>query len=98
MHAGVAFKFVDGDIGEGIPVPLLNADYAFVFNTSDTPSERETEIFGDPLNIIWHNCILSYCGVKEIHRKMFNVVVTSSETERKEWLEEVLHTLKNNIK
>jgi putative NADPH-quinone reductase len=84
-----AYRFEEGDSGEGIPVGLLNAKTAIVFNTSNTPEKREHEVFGDPLENLWKTCIFDLCGVKEFHRKNFGVVVTSTEEERKGWLGEV---------
>jgi putative NADPH-quinone reductase len=85
----VAYRFEEGDSGEGIPVGLLKAKAAIVFNTSNTPEKREQEVFGDPLENLWKTCIFDLCGVKEFHRRNFTVVVTSTEEERKGWLEEV---------
>jgi NAD(P)H dehydrogenase (quinone) len=86
IRPGVAYRFLDGDSGEGVPVGLLNANVALVFNTSNTPAERERAIFSDPLENLWKTCIFSFCGVPQFHRRMFSVVVTSQEEERKEWL------------
>ena len=85
----VAYRFVEDDSGEGIPVGLLKAKAAIVFNTSNTPEKREQEAFGDPLERLWKDCIFDLCGVKEFHRRNFTVMVTSTEEERKAWLGEV---------
>lgn len=89
IRPGVAYEFVAGDSGEGVPVGLLKARTALVFNTSNTEAERERRVFGDPLETIWKNCIFGLCGVQQIHRRMFGIVVTSSEAERAAWLAEV---------
>lgn len=89
MRPGLAYEFIEGDSGEGIPVGLLNADKALIFNTSNTFAEREREVFGDPLERIWKDCIFDLCGVKEIDRSMFGVIVTSTQEERETWLAEV---------
>jgi len=89
IRPGIAYKFLETDSGEGIPVGLLKAQKAIVFNTSNTETEREKTIFLDPLETIWKNCIFDLCGVKDFHRKMFNIIVTSSAEQRKEWLNEV---------
>lgn len=86
IRPGVAYNFLEGDDGEGVPVGLLKARAAIVFNTSNTPMAREEEVFGDPLESIWKKCIFDLCGVKTVHREMFGVVVTSTEEQRKEWL------------
>ena len=89
LRPGVAYHFADTDSGEGIPVGLLAAKAVIVFNTSNTPAVREREIFGDPLERIWKDCIVSFCGIPVFYRKMFGVVVNSTEEQRKEWLVKV---------
>jgi NAD(P)H dehydrogenase (quinone) len=89
IRPGVAYEFTEGDSGEGIPAGLLKAQAAIVFSTSNTESEREKDVFGDPLETIWKNCIFGLCGVANFHRRMFNVVVTSTEDQRRDWLNDV---------
>jgi NAD(P)H dehydrogenase (quinone) len=89
IRPGVAYEFLEGDGGEGVPCGLLKATTALVFNTSNTTEEREQTIFGDPLETIWKNCIFGLCGVTNVHRKTFGVVVTSTEMKREAWLGEV---------
>ncbi|PKG33252.1 NAD(P)H-dependent oxidoreductase [Methanoregula sp.] len=91
LRPGVAYQFAESDSGEGIPAGLLNAKAALVFNTSNTPRQREIEVFGDPLERLWKDCILAFCGVPVVQRRMFGVVVTSTDAQRKAWLEEVSH-------
>ena len=89
LRPGIAYRFSETDTGEGIPEGLLVAGAVLVFNTSNTPAERELEVFGDPLERIWKDCIVSFCGVRTFRRRMFGVIVTSTEQQRKEWLSEV---------
>lgn len=89
IRPGVAYEFIEGDQGEGVPRGLLNARSATVFNTSNTSAEREQSVFGDPLELTWKNCIFDLCGVRDFYRRTFGVVVTSTETERKAWLVEI---------
>jgi len=89
LRPGVAYDFIEGDSGEGVPVGLLKADKALVFNTSNTSADREEKIFGDPLERIWKDCIFDLCGVKDVTRRMFRIIVTSTDQERKQWLSEV---------
>ena len=96
IRPGVAYEFLEGDSGEGVPKGLLKAGAAVVFNTSNTLPEREQLIFGDPLETIWRNCIFGLCGVGNFYRRTFSAVVTSTEIERNEWLEEA-RTLTNSI-
>jgi len=93
MRPGVAYEFLHGDTGEGVPHGLLKAKSALVFNTSNTETKREQEVFGDPLEAIWKDCIFKLCGVKNFHRKMFTIMVLSTENQRQEWLKEVRHTV-----
>lgn len=93
FRPGIAYEFQENDSGEGIPVGLLKAKAAIIFNTSNTPQEREINTFKDPLETIWKNCIFDLCGVKLFYRKMFGVIVTSTLNERIKWLEEVRETV-----
>ena len=93
IRPGVAYEFLEGDTGEGVPRGLLKAKSAIIFNTSNTETAREKTEFGDPLEAIWRDCVFGLCGVPIIHRRMFNIVVTSTEEERKGWLSEVAATI-----
>jgi hypothetical protein len=50
-------------------------------------------VFGDPLETLWKTCIFDFCGVKAFDRKLFQVIVTSSEEQRHKWLNEVRETV-----
>jgi len=89
IRPGVAYNFLEEDKGEGVPIGLLRARAAIVFNTANTPEEREANVFGDPLQLIWKNCIFDLCGVPEFYREMFRVLVTSTHEMRREWLKKV---------
>jgi putative NADPH-quinone reductase len=88
FRPGVAYRFVEGDSGEGTPVGLLRARAALVLNTSNTFPDREARVFGDPLERIWKNCILGLCGVAQVERRIFGPIVTSTSMERRAWLQE----------
>ena len=94
LRPEVAYRFLDGDSGEGIPEGLLKARTAVVLNTSNTAPEREQAVFGDPLEIFWKNCVFDFCGVEDVRRRTFSVVVTSTENERAAWLEEAAETVR----
>ena len=89
IRPGVAYEFLEGDQGEGTPEGLLNAKAAVIFNTSNTAFEREKMVFGDPLETLWKNCVFGLCGVTTFYRKMFGIVVISTEDQRRGWLQEV---------
>jgi len=97
LRPGVAYRFLEGDSGEGVPVGLLKAQTAIVFNTSNTPHEREMAVFGDPLQKLWETCILEFCGVRNVVRRMFGVIVTSKPGQRGQWLDEVKQILRANF-
>jgi putative NADPH-quinone reductase len=93
LRMEVAYRFVANDQGEGVPVGLLKARAATVFNTANTPDDRERTVFGDPLETLWKRCIFDLCGVKDVQRRTFSVVVTSTPEERAQWLAEVRETV-----
>lgn len=93
IRPDIAYKFLEGDRGEGIPVGLMKAQTAIVFNTANTPPQREQGVFGDPLQLLWKNCVFDLCGVRNFYREMFTVVVTSTLTERQAWLKKVAHVV-----
>jgi putative NADPH-quinone reductase len=97
IRPGVAYEFLAGDGGEGIPVGLLKAETAVVFNTSNTPYAREIGAFGDPLETLWKNCIFDLCGVRNFSRHMFGVIVTSTPERRAAWLQEVADIIGNSF-
>jgi NAD(P)H dehydrogenase (quinone) len=88
LRPGVAYRFAEGDSGDGELIGLLKASVVLVFNTSNTPAERESIIYGDPLETLWKNNMFISCGVKGFCRKNFGVIVTSTLKQRQEWLEE----------
>ncbi len=98
FRPGVAYRFLEGDSGEGVPVGLLRAETAIVFNTSNTPPEREMQLFGNPLERLWKKCILEFCGVKNVVRETFSVIVTSSPEQRVAWLRRVEEIVEANFR
>ncbi len=95
IRPGAAYEFEEGDSGEGVPVGLLAGKTALVLNTSNTPEERERVVFGDPLELLWRNCIFEFCGVSVFYRKMFRVIVTSTAEQRSQWLSETRDLVRN---
>lgn len=93
FRPGVAYEFAADDTGAGVPAGLLPAECAVVLNTSDTPADREHEVFGDPLDALWRRCILGYCGIPDIRRRTYGVVVNSSEEQREAWLRDAGDTV-----
>jgi putative NADPH-quinone reductase len=88
LRPGVAYRFCEGDTGEGVPEGLLAGKRVLVLNTADTPEEREKVYFGDPLESMWRQCICGFCDITRYRRRVFSVVVASTDRERQEWLDE----------
>jgi NAD(P)H dehydrogenase (quinone) len=97
IRPGIAYQFMDGDKGEGVPIGLLKAKIACIFNTSNTTAEREARAFGDPLETLWKNCVFGLCGVNTFYRKTFSVVVTSTIEQRYDWLMKVREVVKHHF-
>ena len=88
FRVDVAYRFLEGDSGEGVSEGLLKCKNALVLNTANTAAAREQAVFGDPLQRIWCDCILKFCGIGNVHRRMFETMVTSTREQRQAWLEE----------
>lgn len=84
-----AYRYPDGAGLEDAPVGLLRARAAFVFNTSNTAVTREQAVFGDPLDRIWKTSVFALCGVRNVVRRMYGPMASSSAAEREAWLAEV---------
>jgi putative NADPH-quinone reductase len=89
FRLGTAYGYPPGVPPEGEPVGLLKARHALVFNTSNTPAQREQQVFGDPLELLWKRCVFPLCGVQSVVRRMVGPVSGSSEAQRRQWLAEV---------
>jgi NAD(P)H dehydrogenase (quinone) len=95
FRLNTAYAYPSGVGPEGIPVGLLRARHALVFNTSNTSRERETSLFGDPLETLWKNCIFGLCGVTSVVRRMYAPTSTSTPEQRGSWLAEVEALVEN---
>ena len=82
---GIAYDFVENKKGENIPIGLLKAQRAIVFNSSNSPYEKKS----DPLKSIWKNSVFNFCGVNKIEHRNFCLVKNSDENQRNQWLNEV---------
>jgi NAD(P)H dehydrogenase (quinone) len=85
---GSAYAFEKGTDQGDVPVGLLKARHSLVINTSNTTSQREAQTFGDPLQRIWTDCLLKYCGILHVDRRIFRVIASSTNADRQLWLEE----------
>ena len=86
LRPGRAYEFLEGDSGQGVPQGLLPAQAALVLNTGDTDPQREARVFGDPLERIWKDCVFGLCGVSQVERRYFTIMVTSTLEQRQAWL------------
>jgi putative NADPH-quinone reductase len=71
------------------------ARLAIVVNTSNTSAEREALAFGDPLEMLWKNCVFGLCGVSSVIRCMYAPVSGSTAQQRAAWLSEVTALVEN---
>lgn len=89
FRQGTAYDFPEGDSGGGLPIGLLKVRIGLVFNTSNTPEERENTVFGDPLENIWKACVFGFCDILKFDRRMYRVIADSTDLEREKWLKDV---------
>jgi putative NADPH-quinone reductase len=89
FRLNTAYAYPAGVGFEGVPLGLLRARHALVFNTSNTSPEREATVFGDPLETLWKNCIFGLCGVTSVVRRTYTPVSGSTCEQRAAWLAEV---------
>jgi putative NADPH-quinone reductase len=89
LRAGRAYNFVPDGKGGAKPVGLLKARMGLVFNTANTPQEKEEELYGDPLETLWRKVVFGLCGVTTVYRRNFSSVILSTPDQRQAWLREV---------
>jgi len=90
---GVAYEFGEA----GAVVQHLKGKKAVVFTTSNTPRDLEMELFGDPLENLWKNCIFGFSGVGDFCRRNFESIVLSTPDQRRQWLDDVRETIKERF-
>jgi len=93
FRPGRAYRFLEDDGGEGVPQGLLPAKAVVVFNTGNTPPQRELEVFGDPLERLWRDCVFGLCGSPKFYRRLFGVICLSDAAQRAAWLDQAAETL-----
>jgi putative NADPH-quinone reductase len=89
LRTGRAYRFVPDGRGGAKSEGLLKARVGMVFNTANTPQEKEEALFGDPLETLWRKVVFGLCGVETVYRRNFSPVIVSSPEQRQQWLEEV---------
>ena len=95
FRVGTAYAYPEHVGLEGIPTGLLRARHALIFNTSNTPADRERQVFGDPLDTLWKACVFGLCGVSSVVRRTFGPMAVSSQQQREGWLAEVRALVEN---
>lgn len=88
LRPGRAYQFVPDGHGGAKSVGLLKARVGMVFNSANTPQEKEEELFGDPLEILWRRVVFGLCGVTTVFRRNFSPVIVSTLEQRQQWLRE----------
>lgn len=94
LRAGHAYQFVPDGQGGAKSVGLLRAKVGIVFNTANTPQEKEEALFGDPLEVHWRKVVFGLCGVPEVHRRNFSPVIVSTPEQRRQWLTEAAQSVR----
>lgn len=93
LRAGRAYRFVPDGRGGARPEGLLRARVGVVFNTANTPQEKEEAELGDPLEVHWRKVVFGLCGIPTVHRRNFSPVIISTPEQRGAWLAEVRGTV-----
>ena len=94
LRAGRAYQFVPDGQGGARAVGLLRARVGLVFNTANTPQEKEEALLGDPLEVHWRKVVFPLCGVARVYRRNFSPVIVSTPDQRRQWLEDVAHAVR----
>ena len=89
FRPGVAYDYPPDGGPEGPPIGLLRATCGLVFNTSNTPWEREVAVFGNPLHGLWKTCVFGLCGVPGFEQHVFGPMASSTPELRTVWLTDV---------
>jgi putative NADPH-quinone reductase len=97
FRVGVAYRFQEIAPGVGIPVGLLKAKKALIFNTSNTPLDQEANRCKDAMGNLWKVCVLDTVGVKETERKLFSPMISSTPQQREAWLKETAEITKKQF-
>lgn len=85
---GIAFTFKEDEAGKLKRIKLVKLKKAVVFNTANSSIEKEKEILGNALELMWKKSVFSFLAVRDFHRKVFRVVSDSTFKERTVWLDE----------
>ena len=98
LRAGKAYRFVPDGKGGAKAEGLLKARVALVFNTANTPQEKEVELYGDPLDTLWRKVVFGLCGVPRVVRRNFSPIIVSTPEQRAAWLRETAETVEKELR
>ena len=94
IRPGVAYRFEEGDKGEGVPVACSRQDLRCVFNTSNTEPQRESRGVRGPPGDALEKLHLRAVRGDNFYRETFGVIVTSTEGERRSGSRQVRDTVR----
>ncbi len=84
LSPGVAY-----DYKNGVSIGKLSAKFALVLNTSATAEETRRHLIGDPLQNLWCNGILGFCGINHVEYRVFPGIQFSTPEQKAAWLLEI---------
>ena len=98
LRPGVAYEFLEGDKGEGIPRGLLRANCAVVFNTSNTETLQKSAS-ETPSKQSGKNAFRASAVFRKFTRKMLKENLSlSAEAERARWLAKLRRPLNGSFR
>jgi NAD(P)H dehydrogenase (quinone) len=89
LRYDLAYKDIVNADGKVEVIGLLTTKQVILFNTGNTDADTENNLFMDPLETLWKNCIFGFCGAQAFYRKLFRIIADSSQETREGWLAEV---------
>lgn len=95
LRYNLAYKDIIKTDGKVEVVGLLTTNQVIIINTGNTDEDSENNIFLDPLETLWKNCIFGFCGAKRTHRMLLRIVAESTPEIRASWLLEIDKTLRD---
>lgn len=85
---GFAFEYE----GQGFPRKLLKGRSAEIFMTLDTPAWIYRFLMGAPGMKVMKSAILQFCGIHLLRYHLFGSILTSSDKQRRKWLDLIAKT------
>ncbi len=98
IRAGLAYRFETDSHGNGYPVGMLHARFLLLINTLNTPINVETDCLGNPIYSHWQKIVFGLCGIKDVDQKLIGPVITSSQAQRTQWLNETQEMVTQKLK